>query len=317
METIPVTILTGFLGSGKTTALNHILGCEHGLKVGVIVNDFGAISIDAKLISSKAQNIIELANGCICCSMQGDLLKAMHQVIERSDDVDYILIETSGLADPLPIASSLWEYDMGDNIRLDGIITIVDALNFDANLEYAEVAFSQLVNGDLILINKVDLVDEHIPGLIRDGIRKINQSARMLTCVNARVDPYLLLDVSLSRLSGREVSAGRQLVANSSSHDKHEASEFESIAFESERPIDVELFRAFISTIPTSAYRGKGVLNIADDEARRVFHLVGDRCAVTEGRPWGQNEKRKSQLVFIGRQLKKTSLLEQLSGCLV
>ena len=304
---IPVTILTGFLGSGKTTALNHILNCDHGLKVAVIVNEFGSISIDDKLISNHAENIIELANGCICCSMQGDLLKALYQVLDVANDINYILLETSGLADPSPIAMSLLNKDLGNAVRLDGIITMVDALNFDSNLEYAEVAFSQLVNGDLILINKVDLVEEKIPELIQQGIRKINQSARMLSCVNGEIDPYLLLDLSLSK--------AETYMSNLSAH-KHDISEFDSISFESERPIDQRLFSKFMTEIPSTVFRGKGVLNVVDDDSCRIFHLVGDRCVVTEGRKWLNNEKRKSQLIFIGRELNESRLLSKLSSCL-
>jgi len=317
MDSIPVTILTGFLGSGKTTALNHILSYEHGLKVGVIVNEFGAISIDDKLITHKTQNIIELANGCICCSMQGDLLKALHQVSASADHIDYILLETSGLADPLPIASRLWDKDLGEAFRLDGIITIVDALNFDANLEYAEVAFSQLVNGDLILINKVDLVEINIPVLIQEGIRKINPSARMLNCVNANIDPYLLVDVSISKLKNRSSLANEQNGVDALAHHKHGPFEFDSFSFESERPFDAELFKTFINKIPASTYRAKGVLNVDYDDYRRIFHLVGNRCAVTEGSAWSEDEKRTSQLVFIGRELDKNSLLDQLTNCLI
>ena len=155
----------------------------------VIVNDFGDISIDDKLISRQAQNIIELANGCVCCSVQGDLLKALRQVTDSSYGIDYVLLETSGLSDPLPVAASILNNGPDSAIRLDGIVTMVDAWNFDDNLDNAEVAFSQLVNTDLILINKIDLVEEHVPELIQQGINKINNSARMLTCVTRHGRP--------------------------------------------------------------------------------------------------------------------------------
>ena len=311
---IPVTILTGFLGSGKTTLLNHILGSGHGLKVAVIVNDFGDISIDDKLISQRAHNIIELANGCVCCSMQGDLLKAIHQVTDTSINIDYILLETSGLSDPLPVAASILNNEPGNVVRLDGIVTVVDAWNFDANLEHAEVAFSQLVNTDLILINKIDLVEEHVPGLIQQGIQKINPAARMLTCANGKVDPSLLLDVNLSRLKHHwetPPAAGHDTPDNGRRH-KDGLSGFDSISFESRKPFDPDLFRTFIDEIPANVYRGKGLLNIAGDNHRRVFQLVGERCVVSKGRPWTPGENRTTQLVLIGRQLRSTGLLDRL-----
>ena len=306
-EAIPVTVLTGFLGSGKTTLINRILKLEHGLKIAVIVNEFGDISIDDKLISDQAQNIIELANGCICCSMQGDLLKAVHQVTARSFDVDYVLLETSGLSDPLPVATSILNDVPGNTVRLDGIVTLVDAANFDANLENAEVAFSQLVNTDLILINKIDLVEENIPGLIRQGIKKINRSAGILTCVNGNVEPSLLLDVKISGLdAGYDPSADGH-------HHNNDLSEFDSISFESSKPVKLDLFRTFVDDMPECVFRGKGILNVADDDHRHIFHLVGNRCVITKGKPWPPDDKPNTQLVLIGRQLGNTDMLEQLN----
>ena len=312
---IPVTILTGFLGSGKTTLINHILRSGHDLKVAVIVNEFGDISIDDKLISHQAQNIIELANGCICCSMQGDLLKAIYQVTHAATEVDYILLETSGLSDPLPVASSILNNEPGDAVRLDGIITLVDARNFDSNLEYAEAAFSQLVNTDLILINKIDLIDEAISDLIRQGIQKINRSARMLTCVNGKVDPYLLLDVDHSRQKQHwnVPSAFAYHSADDESRHKNDLLEFDSISFESHKPFAADKFSAFVADMPANVYRGKGILNIADDDHSRVFQLVGERCVVTKGRPWMPGEERTTQLVLIGRRLRTTDLLARLN----
>jgi G3E family GTPase len=311
---IPVTILTGFLGSGKTTLINHILGSGHGLKVAVIVNDFGDISIDDKLVSRRAQNIVELANGCVCCSMQGDLLRAIRQVTDGSRNIDYILLETSGLSDPLPIAASILNNGPDNAVRLDGTVTLVDAMNFDDNLEHAEVAFSQLVNTDLILINKIDLVEEHIPELIQQGIKKVNRYARMLACVNGNVDPCLLLDVRLSGLkqNGDMIPATEDESPESGRHQGHGLSEFDNISFESPKPFELEPFRAFIADIPENVYRGKGILNIAGDDFRRIFQLVGERCVVTRDRPWMPDEIRKTQLVLIGRRLGDTDLLTRL-----
>ena len=312
---IPLTILTGFLGSGKTTLVNHILASGHGLKVAVIVNDFGDISIDDKLISRQAQNIIELANGCVCCSMQGDLLRAIRQVTDSSRDMDYILLETSGLSDPLPVAASILSNGPDDAVRLDGIVTVVDAWNFDANLDHAEVAFSQLVNTDLILVNKIDLVEEHVPGLIQRGIKKINRSARMLTCVNGNVDPCLLLDVNLSKLikDGNTTPAAENSPFTNGRHQEHSLPEIDSISFESLKPFEPELFRTFIADLPENVFRGKGILNIAGDDHRHIFQLVGERSVVTRGRPWTPGEERSTQLVFIGRQLGNTELPARLN----
>ena len=297
---IPVTILTGFLGSGKTTLVNHVLGSHHGLKVAVIVNEFGDVSIDDKLISRQAQDIIELANGCICCSMQGDLLKAIHQVTEASNNIEYVLLETSGLSDPLPVAASIMNNNLGNLVRLDGIVTVVDALNFDANLEHAEIAFNQLVNTDLILINKIDLVDEYVPEQIQQGIQKINRPVRVLSCVNGKVDIPLLLDVNLFELKrhyDKSSVVGNETFVQSHGHNS-ELSEFDSISFESNRPIEANLFRAFIDDIPSDVYRGKGILNIAEDNYRHIFQLVGERSVITRDRQWTHDEERKTHLIL-------------------
>lgn len=310
-EPIPVSILTGFLGSGKTTLVNEILGCDHGLRVGVIVNDFGDVSIDDKLISNRAESVIELANGCICCSMQGDLLRTLQQVTASKNAIDYILLETSGLSDPLPVAHAILDKSLGASVRLDGIITMIDALNFDANLSYAEVAFNQLVHGDLILINKVDLVDKSIPGRIEEGVRKLNCKARILSCVRGKVALQLLLDVSISELQSihdKMPDADRPRATDTTA--------FDCVAFESDAPIDASQFQSFVQSIPHDVYRGKGILHVADDSHERVFHLVGDRCVVTQGQPWSSSADRRTQLVFIGRHLEKSDLLNQLNECL-
>jgi G3E family GTPase len=318
VRTIPVTILTGFLGSGKTTLLNHLLAYEHGLRVGVIVNEFGAISIDDKLIASRSENLIELANGCVCCSMQGDLLRALRQVVDSDNAVEYILVETTGLADPLPIARMLVGDELGSQFRLDGIVTIVDAANFDENLEYAEVAFNQLVTGDIILINKIDLVDKEVPKLIENGIRKISKSAEILECIEGNVDPKILLDVDISKISDTENQDYPVRVDGKHEHDTHDHGkpDIESISFQYDQPFDSSLFQSFMVDKPKGVFRGKGILNIADDDCRRIFHLVGDRCVVTLGKQWLPTEQRKTELVFIGRRLDKAQMAERLAECL-
>ena len=157
---MPVTIITGFLGSGKTTLLNHILSNQQGLKTAVLVNEFGEIGIDNELIVSTEENMVALSNGCICCTINNDLVDAVYQVLERQENIDYLVVETTGLADPLPVALTFLSTELRDLTRLDSIITVVDAANYSLDLFNSQAAYSQIAYGDVIILNKTDLVDE-------------------------------------------------------------------------------------------------------------------------------------------------------------
>ena len=313
----PVTILTGFLGAGKTTLLNHILSNQDGLKTAVLVNEFGEIGIDNDLVVSTSADMVELSNGCICCTINGELLEAVERILKRPEPLDYLVVETTGLADPLPVAMTFLGSELRDQTRLDSIITLIDAENCNARVFESEVGRSQIIYGDILLLNKTDLVSEDRVKELEESLRSIKKDARILHSVKGDVPLPLLMSVGLFESDRVATEAGHDHAHHDHAHHDHAAhldiEGYNSLSFSSDGPFALRKFQNFLDNqLPESVFRAKGILWFNESEKRHVFHLAGKRFSIDDS-DW--NGKRKNQLVLIGQEMDHIALREQLQEC--
>jgi len=308
---LPVTVVTGFLGSGKTTLVNHILANQGGLRTAVIVNDLSDVDIDSELIISADDGMVELSNGCICCSLNTNFFDAVFRLLSRQREFDYLVVETTGVADPLPVALTFLRSELRGLVRLDSIVTVVDAENFALERFDNNVTRHQLAYGDVILLNKCDLVGAERLQAIEAAIADIRTRARVIRTTRCDVPLALVLSVGLFQTD--------QFFAAHESHgaDSHghlAADGFESLSFQSDRALRVHQFQRFLETLGDNVYRGKGLLWIAETDRRYIFHLVARRFSLDEGRP---GSIRRNKLVLVGRNLDRSGLRQGLENCLV
>ncbi len=339
---LPVTIITGFLGSGKTTLLNHILTNQSGLKTAVLVNEFGEIGIDNELIVSTDESMVELNNGCICCTINEDLVNAVYKILEREDKIDYLVVETTGLADPLPVALTFLGTELRDMTRLDSIITMVDCSNFSLDLFNSEAALSQIQYGDVIILNKTDLVEETDIDAVEVKVRDIKNEARILRTQKSQVSLPLILSVGLfesdkyyEQTESAEHSHDHDHEHHDHDHDHdhdhhdhehhhhdhdhHDHSHhlendgFSSISFQYDKPFNIRKFQYFLDNqLDESIFRAKGILWFDESPQRHVFHLSGKRFTL-EDEEW--RGEKKNQLVLIGQNLDEATLRQQIDNC--
>ena len=313
---IPVTVLTGFLGAGKTTLLNRILTENHGHKYAVIINEFGEIGIDDGLVTKTDEEVFEMNNGCICCTVRGDLIRIIGGLMKRKGKLDGIIIETTGLADPAPVAQTFFvDPEVAEFASLDAIVTLVDAKHYTQSAEAEHEAMEQVAFADIILLNKIDLVTEEELNAVENKIRAINAYALIHRTQKSNIELSKILDkgsFDLSRILQQEPDFLKDV-------DHEHDEDITSVSVSMDNPLDMEKFQNWIRTLlreqGVNILRSKGILNIKGMDKRYVFQGVHMLIDDAEGAAWKPDDKRDSKLVFIGRDLDKEALKRDFAGC--
>ncbi|MCJ2544363.1 CobW family GTP-binding protein [Thermostichus vulcanus] len=325
---LPVTILTGFLGSGKTTLLKRILQEEHGLRIGVILNEFGEISIDGELVNMPEAGLMQLSNGCLCCTVRDDFEQAARELLKRTEELDYLLVETSGVADPRQVTELFVQRAFHEDLRLDGVVTLVDGSEYWHNFQHSQTAAHQISSADILLLNKVDLITDAERDQILLDVRRYNPDAPCLLTTHAQVPLARILDVHAFQpelwdphLEAEENShhlhpqGSAPLTQTDEHHHSHHLEEdgIQSVSFQLEQPLDLAEFRDWLQDLPDTIFRAKGVLSVIDEPQRVIFHQVGHRQTLFLEREWDPDELRLSKIVLIGKELQRERLAASLN----
>jgi G3E family GTPase len=317
-DRVPVTVLTGYLGAGKTTLLNRILTHEHGQKVAVIVNEFGDIGIDNKLIVNADEEIFEMNNGCICCTVRGDLIRIIGNLMRQRDRFDHLVIETTGLADPAPVIQTFFmDEDVQAQTRLDAVVTLVDAKHVDQHWDADEVQ-EQIAFADVILLNKTDLVDGATLDRLEAKIHGMNALAKVYRTQRSELPMEALLGVQAFDLNrALEIEPGFLTEAHDHEHDDG----IGSVAIVEPGELDGDKLDQWLSNLLATQgpdiFRMKGILSIVGEDSRFVVQGVHMIFEGQADRPWRADETRGNELVFIGRNLDRQALQAGFRGCLV
>jgi G3E family GTPase len=342
-EKVPVTVLTGYLGAGKTTLLNRILSEPHGKKYAVIVNEFGEIGIDNDLVLGADEETFEMNNGCICCTVRGDLIRIIDELMRRKGKFDGIIVETTGLADPAPVAQTFFmDENIGRKTKLDAVVTVADAKWLTERLKDAPEAKNQIAFADVILINKTDLVSPDELSDVEARVRGINRYAKLHKTERAKIpldavlgrnafDLDRILDIEPAFLDSDHDDHEQAHGHEDHQHHDHEAhtngglrhyheEEIQSISLRTDKPLDPDKFFPWVQDLVQkegpSILRCKGILAFKDDDERFVFQGVHMILDGDHQRPWKNDETRESRIVFIGRNLPRELITEGFESCL-
>nr|WP_320119567.1 GTP-binding protein [uncultured Marinifilum sp.] len=318
MSRIPVTVITGFLGSGKTSLLNHLIEIYPDKKFAIIENEFGEENIDSKLVENiESKDIFELSNGCICCNLNQELYLVLQNLIESKHSFNHLLIETTGIADPGSIlASFISDPIISRNFELDSVICLCDALNASANFEKEEILNKQIAVADLILINKTDLVEQGCISELREKLRLQNNFAEILHCAHSKPETKNILDrFSYNASNVYQYILGVENAANTNNHNNTHG--IQSMCYSSNKALDqIKIgmwLDAFLQFNQDTIYRVKGILNLAGVDNRIVLQSVHTQIQATVGKAWNKNEERESKIVIIGKDLNRSVIEKNLN----
>ncbi|MBD0382990.1 CobW family GTP-binding protein [Paenibacillus sedimenti] len=323
---IPVTVLTGFLGAGKTTLLNHVMTANHGEKIAVIINEYGEVGIDNQLVVGADEEIFEMNNGCICCTVRGDLIRILNELMEAKNGnshrkqvhFDRVLIETTGLADPAPVAQTFFvDENIAEQYKLDAIVTVVDAKHAEDQLDKGHEAQEQVAFSDVLLVNKVDLISEEELHKLEKRLKIMNPAAKLYRTEQSSVDLKKILGINAFELD-KKLELDPDFL-NSHEDDHEHDDEVKSIFFREDRPLDLDKMERFLKEWLTEhgadTLRYKGVLHINGVKQRIIFQGVHMLFASAPDRNWKSDEIPRSEFVIIGRNLDEAWFKSQFAAC--
>ncbi len=342
MKKVPLVLLTGFLGSGKSTFINRVLKEYADLKIGLIVNEFGDVNLESQIITKTDEDIVELSNGCMCCVVRSDLIATVEKLLTKNPELDMIIAEASGLSDPVPIAQTFLMNDVSGKVRLDAIFCIVDTLNFEKNSKEFYITLTQLRYADFVLLSKTDLASPEQVAKVREAIVALVPDVRIID-LHQEKDLDILIDTDKndhSEIAELEEDhdheahkhehhcehCGSDHCTHEHTHDHHEHEHHkhdhahehvDTLFFKTERPLDFEKFSELLQRLPEEIIRAKGFVHFSREdltETKYLLQYVGARKQLVPA-PWKIGEVRQSALVFIGKHFDISAVEKDLKDC--